>query len=79
MWQLIKNGWMTFAHVIGRVQTSVLLSIVYHGAVGPLSIFARVSGRDVMDLKPPRRGGTESYSVVLPPITTTIERAQRQF
>ncbi|HYD47830.1 MAG TPA: hypothetical protein VEB21_05755 [Terriglobales bacterium] len=78
MWKSIKKLWMAFADVLGRVQTAIMLSLVYHLTVGPLSVFARVARKQVMTLSPDR-SGEGSYAVELPPISSTMERAKRQF
>jgi hypothetical protein len=72
----LKALWMAFSHVLGQVQTTLLLSIIYHVAIGPLGLMARIVGRDLLGL---RRLGGDSYAAPLPPISATLERAQRQF
>ena len=79
IWKSIKKGWMVFAEVVGRVQTTVMLSIVYHLAVGPLSVFSRLTGRDVMSLGPESEAKLPTYSVSVKRISSTLERAKQQF
>jgi hypothetical protein len=67
---------MAFSHVLGQVQTAILLSIIYHVAIGPLSLGARALRRDLLTLRPPEGG---SYAEPLTPISSNLERAQRQF
>ncbi|MCK6555416.1 hypothetical protein L6Q96_12685 [Candidatus Binatia bacterium] len=76
MWSKIKKGWMAFVDVLGRVQTTLLLSIIYHIAVGPIALVARLLRRDFLGLR--ARPG-ESYAAELGPLSTTPERAHRQF
>jgi len=72
----LKDLWMAFAHVVGQVQTALLLSIIYHIAIGPLGLISRLTGRDLLGLRQPQGN---SYADPLAPISSTIERAQRQF
>ena len=72
----LKDLWMAFANVVGQVQTALLLSIIYHIALGPLGLISRVAGSDLLGL---RRPEGNSYAEPLARISTTIERAQRQF
>jgi len=76
MWSSIKKGWMAFVDVLGRVQTTLLLSIIYHIAVGPIALIARAFRRDFLGLRPAPGG---SYAAELGPVSSTPERAQRQF
>lgn len=76
MWSKIKKGWMAFVDILGRVQTTLLLSIIYHIAVGPIALIARLLRRDLLGL---RTKPGESYAAVLGPISSTPERAHRQF
>lgn len=76
MWSTIKKGWMAFVDVLGKVQTTLLLTIVYHVAVGPFGLVARALGRDLLGLKP---SPGPSYAVPLGPVSSTRERAERQF
>lgn len=79
IWKQIKRLWMMFVDVLGTVQTAIMLTIVYHLAVGPLSVFSRLGGRNVLGSMRPQLGGQGSYSVELKPLSSTLERAQRQF
>ena len=72
----LKNLWGAFAHVFAQVQTTVLLSVVYHLAIGPIAFFSKIMGRDLLALQPPN---TPSYGTDLREITSTPERAKRQF
>jgi hypothetical protein len=69
-------GWKKFGHVLGQVQTAILLAIIYHIAVGPIAVIGRVLRRDLLGL---RAVPGASHAVPLAPVTSTLERAQRQF
>jgi len=71
-----KGLWMGAVQVLGQVQTTVLLSIVYHIAIGPISLLCRLFGKDLLALRPP---DTTSYTTELPELSYTSERAKRQF
>jgi hypothetical protein len=72
LWEL----WKAFAHVLGRIQTAILLAIIYHIAVGPIGLVCRLTRRDLLGL---RSTEGDSFSVDSPPISTTLEQAQKQF
>jgi hypothetical protein len=76
LWQTLKAGWMAFALWIGKINTNILLTLVYFLAVGPTALFSRLGRRDLLGL----RGVEEaSYAVPLDRITVTIEGAHKQF
>ncbi len=62
--------------VLGHVQSTILLAIIYHVAVGPLSVLGKVLRMDILQLQAPKG---DSFAQSLAPITTTIERAEKQF
>ena len=73
----IKRGWMVFAHALGRVQTAILLFLVYVLAVGPMAFMLRVVGRrDLLELRRPV--GT-SFAHSKRQVPTDGERCERQF
>ena len=45
----LYRGWMAFAHGLGRVQTYLILSIIYLFAVGLTMPFVRIFMRDPLD------------------------------
>lgn len=72
----LRRGWMTFAHILGRIQTTLLLSFVYFIIVGVIGMIGRAFGRGFLEL---RRSKSSSYWVALPRTTTTLEQARKQF
>lgn len=42
IWAGFKKGWMKFAHTLGRINTTILLSILYFIIVGIYSIIWRI-------------------------------------
>jgi hypothetical protein len=68
--------WKAFAHVLGQIQTTILLSLVYLIAIGPIALVSRLIGRDLLGL---RRSDNPSYWHPLPEVTASVERALKQF
>ncbi len=76
MLRKLWTGWKTFAHILGKIQTAIVLTLVYYVAIGPISLIGRIAGRDLLAL---RRSGAPSYWVQLPQITSNTDRARKQF
>ncbi|MDP3939365.1 MAG: SxtJ family membrane protein [Deltaproteobacteria bacterium] len=76
LWKSIKSGWMAFAHKLGKINTAILLSIVYFVTLGPISLGARVLIGDLLGIR-----AKEGESFASPPenVTVTMERAHKQF
>ena len=52
--KLFSDLWMKFAHVLGKINGSILLSIVFFIFLFPIAILQRlVSNKDLLKLKPP--------------------------
>jgi hypothetical protein len=72
----LKSGWMAFVHRLGQIQTALILLIVYHVSIGPISLVARLIRRDLIGRRA-KKG--DSYAVPIEKLTTTMEQAQKQF
>jgi hypothetical protein len=48
--------WTRGVEAVGAVWTAVLLSVVYIASVGPVSLFMRLAGRDLLDRTAERDG-----------------------
>lgn len=68
----LYRGWMRFAHVLGIVNTAILLSIVYIIALAPIALIAMVSGD--RPLAAPKGPG---FWNLKPPPNPDIEPRQR--
>ncbi len=68
--------WKAFAHRLGQIQTTILLTVVYVLAIGVVALVARLRGQDLLGL---RRSEGPSYWAPMPPITSDVEHAQKQF
>lgn len=44
----IHYGWMKLSHVLGTINTRIILGIVYYGLVTPMGIVMRLLGKDAM-------------------------------
>jgi hypothetical protein len=49
--QQLKRFWMLFAQLLGKVNTMVLLSIVYLFIIGVMSLFVRIFRKDLLRKK----------------------------
>jgi polyferredoxin len=69
-------GWMRFASVLGHINSRVLLSIMFYGALTPYGFVSRLVGRD-----PLRRRGKrlESYWTKRKTTRQTREQFERLF
>ena len=47
----VHRGWMKVGHVMGWINTRILLGIVFYGIVTPLGRIGRLLGRDSMNLR----------------------------
>ena len=47
----LYRGWMAFAHVLGRIQTFILLTLVYFLAIGLTGPLLRLFSGDPLDRK----------------------------
>ena len=76
LFSLIWRGWKAFAHVLGIVNTRILLTVSYFVIFAIGAIISRISGQDLLDrrMKP-----TETYYHPREPIQATIESCRRQF
>jgi hypothetical protein len=44
----VHQGWMWIGHVLGWINTRILLGIVFYGLVTPIGIVFRLMGKDTM-------------------------------
>jgi hypothetical protein len=73
----LKKRWMAFALALGRVQTAILLFLVYVFALGPMAVLLRVFGRrDLLEL---RRPDGASFAHAKRQIPTDPQRCERPF
>ena len=44
----VHKGWMRVGHVLGWINTRILLGIVFYGLVTPIGVMFRLMGKDTM-------------------------------
>jgi len=76
MVRALYRGWMRFAHALGRIQTFLVLSVIYFIAVGITAPFLRLFSGDPLDR---RMGGGGSAWAPRANANLTIEEARRLF
>jgi hypothetical protein len=73
---MFHNGWMKVAHVLGWVNTRILLGVMFYGIFTPFGVVMRLFGRNPMN----RRGnGAESYWIERPKTRQTAAQFERLF
>jgi hypothetical protein len=51
IWKGLKKGWMKFAHTLGRINTTILLSIFYFVLVGIYAIIIGIPKKIILILR----------------------------
>lgn len=73
---LLWGGWKRFAHVLGVVNTKILLTMTYFLILSFISIAGRLFGADLLDRRMKPR---DSYWHERDPADVSIEASRRQF
>ena len=74
--KILYDCWMKFARILGRVQTALMLFIIYFLGVGIIAIIAFIFRRDFLDK---RLYGKKSFWRDRPAKIPTLEECKRQF
>ena len=61
----IYSGWMKIGHVLGTINTRIILGIIYYGLITPMGVIMRLMGKDSMNRVPMQDATT--YRVVRTP------------
>ena len=69
--------WMKLAHLLGWVNTRLLLGIIFFVIITPMAIVMKVLGRDALNRKIDKN--VNSYWIPRPPIESVKEHCERQF
>ena len=69
------DGWMKLAHVLGWINTRLLLGVLYYGIFSPLGVVRRLAGSDPLN----RRRRRESYWIPRPKLRQDREQFERLF
>jgi hypothetical protein len=73
----VKASWMHFVNVLGQVQTTLILSLIYGLILAPMALLLRLFGRaDLLDL---RAKPAASFARPKQMVPTDVERCTRQF
>ena len=73
---LLWSGWKKFAHVLGIVNTRILLTVSYFVIFAVASVISKFSRKDLLDRRMKR---SETYYHPHEPIQATLEACRRQF
>jgi hypothetical protein len=74
--RLLYRGWMKFAHVLGVVNTRILLTLSYFLIIAVASIGARLARADLIDRRMTPR---PTFYHPREPVTPSLESAKRLF
>src|SRR5215510_12520048 len=44
----VHQGWMSIGHILGWINTRILLSLVFYGLITPIGMVMRMMGKDTM-------------------------------
>lgn len=44
----VHRGWMQIGHVLGLINTKIILGIIYYGLITPMGLVMRLMGKDLM-------------------------------
>jgi uncharacterized membrane protein HdeD (DUF308 family) len=44
----VHRGWMQVGHVLGSINTKIILGIIYYGLITPMGLVMRLMGKDPM-------------------------------
>ena len=69
--------WMKLAHLLGWVNTRLLLGIIFFVIITPMAVVMKVFGRDALNRKIDK--DVDSYWIPRPPIASIKEHCERQF
>jgi len=73
---LLWTGWKKFAHVLGIVNTKILLTLSYFLIMAIAAVIARILGRDLLDRR--IKVGTSQWHE-REPLPVDLESSRRQF
>ena len=70
------KAWMKIAHVLGAINSRIILSVAFYLLITPIGLLTRLLGRDPLDRRGPKR---ESYWVPRKRTRQTREGFERLF
>jgi|GEM_PF-3420922 len=72
----IWAAWKAFTHGLVKVQSQVLMALVYFLALGPVSLFIKLSPRRRLD-RAPADPEAATYGLLVVPVSADVRQAQR--
>lgn len=72
----LNKAWFAFGELLGGVVSPIVLGVIFFALITPVSVIARVLGRDELRLK---RGATSSYWVQRRTVVPEPNSFKRQF
>ena len=69
----IWRGWIKFGHILGKINQTIIMTLIYFTAIGLMGIFMRIFGSDPLSLKKEEK----SYWKDLERHEPSIERYKR--
>jgi hypothetical protein len=76
LFSLLWRGWKKFAHILGIINTRILLTVTYFVIFAIASVIVMVSRADLLDRKMTKK---PSYYHNREPFKDTLETVKRQF
>jgi len=73
---LLWRGWKKFAHVLGIINTRILLTVSYFVILAVASIITKIGRKDLLERRMTR---VQSYYPDHEPVQATLESVRRQF
>ena len=73
----LQKVWMSLAVLMGWVMTRVLLSVLFYLTLTPISLFLKITGKDLLNLRFP--SNDPSYWKVCPKHTRTPSDYEKQY
>jgi hypothetical protein len=73
---LLWRGWKKFAHILGIINTRILLTVTYFVLLAIAAIVRAITRADLLDRKMDRK---PSYYHAREPFKDTLETVRRQF
>jgi len=73
----VKEKWMAFANILMKINTRIILFIVYFFVLGPISVMMRIFGSDLLEKKIDH--SQETFFKPREKNLTELERYKRQF
>ncbi len=71
----VYRGWMAVGHVLGSINTRIILGLVFYGLITPMGLAMRVMGKDFMR----RSSQPEAASYRVPRAARPASHLRRQF